>query len=100
MRARFLSWVRQRKKTYTNEFVRFLFLICHMCFIMLQEEIVHKMEVVCYLFPASVKDQCKDFIDVYGQALINMLLEATNPEAVCVMLKCCAANKPPPPPGW
>lgn len=68
---------------------------------MLQEEIVREMEVVCYLFPASVKDQCKDFIDVYGQALVDMLLEATNPEAVCVMLKCCAANKPPPPPpGW
>uniref|UniRef100_A0A8B9T495 Saposin B-type domain-containing protein n=1 Tax=Anas platyrhynchos TaxID=8839 RepID=A0A8B9T495_ANAPL len=53
-----------------------------------REEIVHEMEVVCYLFPASVKDQCKDFIEVYGQALIDMLLEATNPEAVCVMLKC------------
>ncbi|KAM6347255.1 prosaposin isoform 2-T2 [Alca torda] len=60
-----------------------------------EEEIVHEMEVVCYLLPGSVKDQCKDFIDVYGQALIDMLLEATNPEAVCVMLKCCAANKPP-----
>uniref|UniRef100_A0A8B9CYQ8 Prosaposin n=1 Tax=Anser brachyrhynchus TaxID=132585 RepID=A0A8B9CYQ8_9AVES len=60
-----------------------------------EEEIVHEMEVICYLFPASVKDQCKDFIEVYGQALIDMLLEATNPEAVCVMLKCCAANKPP-----
>ncbi|KAM6390548.1 prosaposin isoform 1-T1 [Pluvialis apricaria] len=60
-----------------------------------EEEIVHEMEVICYLFPGSVKDQCKDFIDVYGQALIDMLLEATNPEAVCVMLKCCAANKPP-----
>ncbi|XP_040983119.1 prosaposin isoform X3 [Aquila chrysaetos chrysaetos] len=59
-----------------------------------EEEIVHEMEVICYLFPASVKDQCKDFIDVYGQALIDMLLEATNPEAVCVMLKCCAASKP------
>uniref|UniRef100_A0A8C2T496 Prosaposin n=1 Tax=Coturnix japonica TaxID=93934 RepID=A0A8C2T496_COTJA len=60
-----------------------------------EEEIVHEMEVVCYLLPASVKDQCKDFIEVYGQALIDMLLEATNPEAVCVMLKCCAANKLP-----
>jgi len=66
----------------------------------LQEEIVHEMEMICYLFPGSVKDQCKDFIDVYGQALIDMLLEATSPEAVCVTLKCCAANKPPQQPGW
>ncbi|XP_010221929.1 PREDICTED: proactivator polypeptide [Tinamus guttatus] len=62
-----------------------------------EEEIVHEMEVICYLFPMSVKDQCKDFIDVYGQAVIDMLLEATNPETVCVMLKCCASNKPPQP---
>uniref|UniRef100_A0A669PWT8 Prosaposin n=1 Tax=Phasianus colchicus TaxID=9054 RepID=A0A669PWT8_PHACC len=72
-----------------------LSVICYLCFLVLQEEIVHEMEVVCYLLPASVKDQCKDFIEVYGQALIDMLLEATNPEAVCVMLKCCAANKLP-----
>ncbi|XP_041889440.1 prosaposin isoform X3 [Corvus kubaryi] len=60
-----------------------------------EEEIVHEMEVVCRLFPGSVKDQCKDFIEVYGQAVIDMLLEATNPEAVCAMLKCCAAGKLP-----
>ncbi|XP_071420390.1 prosaposin isoform X1 [Pithys albifrons albifrons] len=60
-----------------------------------EEEIVHEMEAVCRLFPGSVKDQCKDFIEVYGQAVIDMLLEATNPETVCVMLKCCAANKLP-----
>nr|XP_021384773.1 prosaposin isoform X1 [Lonchura striata domestica] len=60
-----------------------------------EEEIVHEMEVVCRLFPGSVKDQCKDFIEVYGQAVIDMLLEATNPEAVCAMLKCCAASKLP-----
>uniref|UniRef100_A0A803W7I3 Prosaposin n=1 Tax=Ficedula albicollis TaxID=59894 RepID=A0A803W7I3_FICAL len=60
-----------------------------------EEEIVHEMEVVCRLFPGSVKDQCKDFIEVYGQAVIDMLLEATSPEAVCAMLKCCAASKLP-----
>ncbi|KAI1231618.1 hypothetical protein IHE44_0007694 [Lamprotornis superbus] len=60
-----------------------------------EEEIVHEMEVVCRLFPGSVKDQCKDFIEVYGQAVIDMLLESTSPEAVCAMLKCCAASKLP-----
>ncbi|NXY90340.1 SAP protein, partial [Alcedo cyanopectus] len=60
-----------------------------------EEEIIHEMETICLLFPTSVKEQCEDFIEVYGQALINMLLDATNPETVCALLKCCAANKAP-----
>lgn len=78
--------------------VRFLSLI-YSSSPVIQEEIVHEMEVVCRLFPGSVKDQCKDFIEVYGQAVIDMLLEATNPEAVCAMLKCCAVSKLPQQPG-
>ncbi|XP_073209644.1 prosaposin isoform X4 [Lepidochelys kempii] len=59
-----------------------------------EEEIVYEMEKICSVFPQSIKDQCKDFVETYGKAVIDMLLEATSPETVCIMLKCCTSRKP------
>ncbi|XP_054839837.1 prosaposin-like isoform X2 [Eublepharis macularius] len=54
-----------------------------------EEEMVHAMEEVCVVLPEKIKDECKSFVEVYGRAIIDMLLEATNPKLVCIMLKCC-----------
>ncbi|XP_072851327.2 prosaposin isoform X1 [Pogona vitticeps] len=54
-----------------------------------EEEMVFAMEKVCSVLPEQFRDQCKDFVDIYGKAIIDMLLEATDPKSVCVMLKCC-----------
>uniref|UniRef100_A0A8C4Y5X7 Prosaposin n=1 Tax=Gopherus evgoodei TaxID=1825980 RepID=A0A8C4Y5X7_9SAUR len=61
-----------------------------------EEEIVFEMEKLCSVFPQSIKDQCKDFVEIYGKAVIDMLLEATSAETVCIMLKCCTSRKPSP----
>ncbi|KAK4821142.1 hypothetical protein QYF61_014237 [Mycteria americana] len=54
-----------------------------------EEQLVNDIEKVCYMLPHGIIGQCKDFVDSYGKAVVIMLLEATDPAAVCTMLRCC-----------
>uniref|UniRef100_A0A8B9ICH7 Prosaposin n=1 Tax=Anser brachyrhynchus TaxID=132585 RepID=A0A8B9ICH7_9AVES len=56
---------------------------------MTEEQLVNDIEKVCYMLPHGVIGQCKDFVDSYGKAVVIMLLEATDPRAICTMLRLC-----------
>lgn len=53
---------------------------------------IQGMEKVCLVLPEKTREECKDFVEVYGKPILDMLLEATSPKMVCVMLRCCKNN--------
>uniref|UniRef100_A0A8C5SQI5 Pulmonary surfactant-associated protein B n=1 Tax=Laticauda laticaudata TaxID=8630 RepID=A0A8C5SQI5_LATLA len=80
------------------------FSLCEVCTIMVEEvasllesnkteeEMIQGMEKVCLVLPEKSREECKDFVEVYGKSILDMLLEATSPKMVCVMLRCCKNN--------
>uniref|UniRef100_A0A803T2U3 Prosaposin n=1 Tax=Anolis carolinensis TaxID=28377 RepID=A0A803T2U3_ANOCA len=80
------------------------FSLCEACTIMVEEvtsllesnkteeEMVYGMEKVCSVLPQQFREECRDFVDIYGKSLIDMLLEATDPKVVCESLGCCGSK--------
>ncbi|XP_075932615.1 prosaposin [Anarhichas minor] len=54
-----------------------------------EEELVHAVEKVCTYLPASLSAQCKDLIETYGQAIIELLVQQADPKAICAVLALC-----------
>uniref|UniRef100_A0A1A7YDR3 Prosaposin n=1 Tax=Iconisemion striatum TaxID=60296 RepID=A0A1A7YDR3_9TELE len=54
-----------------------------------EEQIVHAVESVCSFLPSSLTDQCKDLIETYGQAIIELLVQQADPKTVCTVLALC-----------
>lgn len=55
----------------------------------MQEEIIHAVEQVCSILPSSLSSQCKDLIETYGQAIIDLLVQEADPKTVCAVLGLC-----------
>lgn len=47
------------------------------------------METICEYLPSSLSGQCKDLIETYGQAIIEMLVQQADPKEVCTALGLC-----------
>uniref|UniRef100_A0A8C6V6G8 Prosaposin n=1 Tax=Neogobius melanostomus TaxID=47308 RepID=A0A8C6V6G8_9GOBI len=54
-----------------------------------EQEVIDAVEKVCTFLPSSLRGQCKDLIDTYGKAIIELLVQEADPKTVCTVLGLC-----------
>ncbi|XP_007505702.2 prosaposin [Monodelphis domestica] len=52
-------------------------------------DIIHAVEKVCAIIPKSMAEECKDLVESYGPAIVDLLLDETSPHLVCSLLQLC-----------
>lgn len=57
-----------------------------------EDEIKRTVNGICNKFPNSIKGQCHNFIDMYGDAVIALLIQGLNPREICPKLQMCPPN--------
>lgn len=50
---------------------------------------IHAVEKVCTYLPSSLSSQCKDLVETYGEAIIELLVQQADPKTVCTVLALC-----------
>ncbi|XP_068927197.1 prosaposin isoform X2 [Petaurus breviceps papuanus] len=58
-----------------------------------KEDMVHAVEKVCSVIPKSMAEECKDLVETYGPAIVDLLLDETSPHLVCSLLNLCQDRK-------
>ncbi|XP_072347983.1 prosaposin isoform X2 [Scyliorhinus torazame] len=54
-----------------------------------EEMIVNAVEKVCSILPTTVKSECRDFVEQYGQAVVELLAQELDPAFVCTAIGLC-----------
>lgn len=57
-----------------------------------EEKIKDTVIRLCNKFPSSLKGNCHDFVDMYGDAVIALLIQGFNPREMCPMMDLCPKN--------
>jgi hypothetical protein len=48
------------------------------------------VELICTKMPKTVRAKCKNFVDLYGDLLIQYLAQEMDPQQVCTELRLCS----------
>nr|XP_023678362.1 prosaposin isoform X1 [Paramormyrops kingsleyae] len=54
-----------------------------------EKSVINAVEKVCSILPSTISVQCKDLIEAYGQAIIDLLVQEANPKTICTVLGLC-----------
>ncbi|KAK5853837.1 hypothetical protein PBY51_014961 [Eleginops maclovinus] len=53
------------------------------------QEVINAVEKVCNYLPRALSTQCKDLVETYGQAIIELMLQQADPKTVCTLIALC-----------
>lgn len=54
-----------------------------------REDIENAVERVCSLMPHTLSEECQDYVEAYGDQVIELLAQEIDPAKVCQMIKLC-----------
>jgi saposin len=54
-----------------------------------EAEILAALDKVCSVFPDTLQVQCRDFVDMYGKSILELLLQELEPSTICRALGLC-----------
>ncbi|KAG0714881.1 Prosaposin [Chionoecetes opilio] len=57
-----------------------------------REDIEHAVESVCDLMPHTLSEECEDYVEAYGDQVIELLAQEIDPAQVCQMIHLCPAQ--------
>jgi saposin len=63
-----------------------------------EQEIVAALEKVCEILPSTVEVACKSFVEIYGPAVVEMIIAELDPAQICTQLGLCSSSVAHPPP--
>ncbi|CAH2321285.1 prosaposin isoform X2 [Pelobates cultripes] len=79
--------------------------VCEVCTLMVTElesllernqskgTIENALEKVCYILPNKYRQQCRDFLKTYSEAIIELLEQEFDPKLICSFLGVCLEKK-------
>ncbi|KAM8851531.1 prosaposin [Synchiropus picturatus] len=54
-----------------------------------EAQVIEAVEKVCTYLPDSLTAQCKDLVETYGKAIIELLVQQADPKSVCTVIAVC-----------
>lgn len=58
-----------------------------------EDKVKHAIEKVCNKLPTSLKGECSEFVETYGDAVVAILAQEIDPSQVCPMLHFCPSKE-------
>lgn len=57
-----------------------------------EDAVIHLLEDICHILPASYKQQCTDVVDKFSKIIIDAILSYATPRSICELLHLCKSQ--------